>query len=78
MLAMRTESGRLRSPPLVDKFRRAKEATLNAKLRSEMATEMVNLEQMFHQVGGARSSPSCDLQRASYGLRYNNLCHQWF
>ncbi|KAK9861698.1 hypothetical protein WJX84_004552 [Apatococcus fuscideae] len=45
-----TDSGRMRSPPLVDKFRRAKEASTMANMRQPNDGRLGQLERMFRQV----------------------------
>ena len=45
-----TDSGRMRSPPLVDKFRQAKEASTQANLRQPNDGRLGQLERMFREV----------------------------
>ena len=50
-----TDSGRMRSPPPVDKFRRAKEASTLANMRQPNDGRLGQLERMFRQVCSAPS-----------------------
>lgn len=45
-----SESGRMRSPPLVDKFRRAKENMLQNWQSQPTNGKLLSLERMFHEV----------------------------
>ena len=46
-----SESGRMRSPPLVEKFRRAKENMLQNWQSQPVNGKLLSLERMFHEVG---------------------------
>ena len=50
-----SESGRMRSPPLVDKFRRAKENMLQNWQSQPTNGKLLSLERMFHEVGPLRA-----------------------
>ena len=54
-----TNSGHMRSPPLVERFRRAKENVLRAVTApppdAEVNNKLMTLEAMFHQVRKLRS-----------------------
>ena len=58
-----TNSGHMRSPPLVERFRRAKENVLRAVTApppdADVNNKLMTLEAMFHQVWKLRSS-QCD------------------
>ena len=58
-----TNSGHMRSPPLVERFRRAKENVLRAVTApppdADVNNKLMTLEAMFHQVGQLRSG-QCD------------------
>ncbi len=45
-----SESGRMRSPPLVEKFRRAKENMLQNWQSQPINGKLLSLERMFHEV----------------------------
>lgn len=45
-----SDSGRLRSPPLVEKFRRAKENMLQNWQSQPTNGKLLSLERMFHEV----------------------------
>lgn len=45
-----SESGRMRSPPLVEKFRRAKETMLQNWQSQPTNGKLLSLERMFHEV----------------------------
>ena len=49
-----SESGRLRSPPLVDKFRRTKENMLQSVKSQPTNDKLLSLKRMFHE---ARACP---------------------
>lgn len=49
-LLMVSESGRMRSPPLVEKFRRAKENMLQNWQSQPINGKLLSLERMFHEV----------------------------
>lgn len=50
-----SESGRLRSPPLVEKFRRTKENMLQSLQNQPTNNKLMSLERMFHEV-----TPCCN------------------
>ena len=58
-----SESGRLRSPPLVEKFRRTKENMLQSLQNQPTNNKLMSLERMFHEVTPRCSCPKLYLMQ---------------
>jgi hypothetical protein len=56
-----SESGRMRSPPLVEKFRRAKENMLQNWQSQPINGKLLSLERMFHEVSRCVRHTVCGL-----------------